>query len=335
MKKAYLYPISAYTEKMVYNPYLDNFMNSLENTYRFVNRRSPSKIGFLDIVFNYLKVDCVFLNWIEDLPDKKGGWIQTLFFIKMFYLLKLRKVKMIWTMHNRLSHYRSNSYLKRFLFKFLLNKTDFILTHSKEGIRFAHELKIKKPGKILYLPHPLENRFLQFHPNPEYDILIWGSIIPYKGIDKFLEYLYNKTIQHQYRIKIAGKVKPSDYKDVINKFCNKNILLDDRYLPEEELQNTIANSKVVLFTYNEDSVLSSGVLMDTLSYGAEIIAPNLGAFKDLNEENIISTFNKYDDLILILNKKLAEKERNSESISSFIEENNWQKFADKLSAWII
>ena len=43
----------------------------------------------------------------------------------------------------------------------------------------------------------------------------------------------------------------------------------------------MANSKSVLFTYAEGSVLSSGALMESLAYGLNVVAPNVGAFKDV------------------------------------------------------
>jgi beta-1,4-mannosyltransferase len=335
MKEAYLYPITAYAHKAIPNPYLDNLMNSLEKDFHFVNRESPSTNGIFDIMGYYKRIDYLFLNWVEDLPDKKGGWLQGLFFILMVYVLKLRKTRIIWTMHNKLSHYKSNYYFKRFLFKFLLVQSDCIITHSLEGIQYTREYNIKNQDKIKYFPHPVEKKFIPFKSDPAYDILIWGSIMPYKGIDKFLQYLYDHNLQNKYRIRIIGEVRPPEYEQEIMKLCNQNIQVDNRYIPVEELKISMADSKLVIFTYVGDSVLSSGVLMDTLSYGGNILAPRVGAFKDAEQEGLIRAFKTYDDLIPLIDNGLSSPmHANTGIIEKFIEKSNWHQFSLKVSEWL-
>jgi len=335
MKNAYIYPRSQYAQKDVHNPYLTNLMNSLEKYYHFINREKPSDIGIFDLFRYYRKIDCVFFNWIEDLPDKRGGWIQGFFFIILIYILKRRKIKIIWTLHNKLSHYKSNFRFKQFLFKFLLVHSDCILTHAREGVQYAYQYKLKDYNKIKYFPHPIEKKIIRFNDDPLYDILIWGSIIPYKNIDKFLQYLYDNNLQNNYKIQIVGKIKPDSYKDQILKLCNNNIQIDNRFIPEEELKTYIDDSKIVLFTYAGDSVLSSGVLMDTLSYGAKVLAPHVGAFKDAEEDGLIRTFQTYDDLIPLIDISLKSPlHTNNEVISKFIEKSNWQQFSMNIVEWL-
>jgi beta-1,4-mannosyltransferase len=334
MKKAYIYPVTAYASKTIPNPYLENFMNSLEPDFYFVNRKKPSDKGILDLFTYFQQIDCVFLNWIEDLPDKKGGWLQGMFLIVMIFILKLKNIKIIWTLHNKLSHYKSNYLFKKFLFRFILHKSDYVITHSREGVQYVRQYNLKNMEKIKYFPHPLEKKFVSFNSNPSNDILIWGSLIPYKGIDKFLLFLHENNIQFKYKIKLIGKVKPDGYKEVIARLCNENIVLDDRYISEDELKNAVIDSKIVLFTYMGNSVLSSGVLMDTLSYGGRVLAPCVGAFKDAEEDRLIKTFTNFEELILRIDEVLLQKPDNLNTLTMFIEENNWQKFSQKIIKWI-
>jgi len=53
------------------------------------------------------------------------------------------------------------------------------------------------------------------------------------------------------------------------------------------LQNLIAKSILVLFTFSKVSILSSGILIDSLGYGANIVGPKVGAFKDLSIDGIV------------------------------------------------
>jgi beta-1,4-mannosyltransferase len=336
MKNVYIYPLTAFRHKLIPNPYLDNFMNALESHFYFVNRKRPATSGIFDVIQYVNQIDYIFLNWVEDIPDKKGGITQMLFFILLIQLLKIRKIKIVWTLHNKMSHYKSNYRLKRFLFRFLFRKSDYIITHAREGILYAKENKLKDIGKMMYFPHPLEKKFLSFSKNPTTDILIWGSIIPYKGIDKFLEYLHEHGLQNKYKIKIIGEIRPPAYQDKILTLCNENIEVVNRYIPEDELKQYIADSGIVLFTYAGDSVLSSGVLMDNLSYGAKLLAPCVGAFKDANVDGLIDTYVSYNDLIPLLDKKSNSNERNNlDILSEFIDKSNWQQFSSKIAEWII
>lgn len=334
MRKAYIYPITAYADKTIPNPYLENLMNSLEPDFSFLNRKKPSSTGIFDLIHYYREIDCIFLNWIEDLPDKKGGWLQGFFFLFMVYIMKSRKTRIIWTLHNKLSHYRTNYRFKKFLFGFVLRKSDYVITHSREGVLYANEYKIKKPEKIRYFPHPLEKKFLSFKSKPGFDILIWGSIIPYKGIDRFLQYLHENNLLYRYKIKITGKVKPEEYREVILKFCSENIQLDDRYVPEEDIKKAVADSKTVVFTYMGNSVLSSGVLMDTLSYGGTVLAPRVGAFKDAEEDGLIKTFESFEELISLIDEELSRKDNRMEILIKFIEDHTWEKFSKRIINWI-
>jgi len=82
-------------------------------------------------------------------------------------------------------------------------------------------------------------------------------------------------------------------------------------------------------------VLSSGVLMETLSYGGDVLAPHIGAFKDAADDNLIDTFETYDDLIPLLNRKQgAHTIERKVVLDKFIEENSWPQFARKLIEWI-
>jgi glycosyltransferase involved in cell wall biosynthesis len=256
-------------------------------------------------------------------------------FVALFYILKGRNTKIVWTMHNKLSHYNTHYYSKSLLFKFVLMRSDYILTHSSEGIRYASEFNFKHYERMRYFPHPIEDKIISFHDHPTYDILIWGSIIPYKGIDKFLEFLYNNNLENKYRILICGKVKPDSYESVITGFCNDKIKLENRYVPEEDLKVRIADSRFVVFTYIGDSVISSGVLMDTLSYGGYVLAPHIGAFKDAAEDDLIETFETYDDLIRKLDERLkATLPGRNKKTEQFIVENSWSEFARKMIEWI-
>lgn len=335
MKKyIYLYPHSVRGKDAVPNPYLKNIIGSMQKYYTFINLNRRSKTGIFNILKYYTKLDYLMLNWIEDLPDKKIGLLQSVFFIILLLLTDLTKKRVIWTMHNKISHHKKHFVLKKLLFRLLISHSDYIITHSKEGIEYLKKLNYKKAHKLKYIPHPVTMQQFIETKNKKYDILIWGSIIAYKGIDKFLSLLNDKKLLDKHRILIIGKAQSNEYFNELLKYSSEKVVIKNKYVPEDELKELISQSEVVLFTYSESSVLSSGVLMDTLSYGAKIIGPHSGAFKDLEERNLIKTYKDFNMLINILDKPFIFNDINSKNIDSFIKENTWDNYASILHKWI-
>ena len=135
-KNIYLYPHSARGKDVVPNPYLKNMVKSMQKYYTFVNINHPSNTGIFDILKYYLKLDYLMLNWIENLPDKKNGLLQSVFFIILLLITGVTKKKVIWTMHNKISHDKKYFVIKKLLFKLLISHCDYVITHSKEGIEY-------------------------------------------------------------------------------------------------------------------------------------------------------------------------------------------------------
>jgi beta-1,4-mannosyltransferase len=331
-KRIYVYPITARGTDISSNPYIQNLILGLEQSYIVVNKNNPSNSGIIQI-FKFLPKSDIFLfNWVENLPDKKGGKIQTIIFLLLLLVIKLSGKKIGWIMHNKISHSKVNYGLKTKIFKTLLIYTDFILTHSNEGITYAKSL-VNKKLNINYLPHPISiyKNNSELNISKEYDFIIWGSMIPYKGIHSFLEFLNTSKNKVQYKILIIGKFSSIEYYEQVKSLSDNNITLENRFAKMDELINLVNKSKFVLFTYSNNSVLSSGALMDTIGFNANIIGPNTGAFADLAAEGIISTYQTFSDIENIFTSydSLIKEQRSREK---FINENNWINFGRKLNS---
>jgi hypothetical protein len=332
VKNVYIYPISAKIEESVaYNPYIDDFIESMETRFNFVNKGKPSTTGIFDFLKYLFQTDYVFFNWIEDVPDKKGGLAQAIFLLLFLNTSKFLSIKVFWTMHNKLSHSVDHLFLKKMIIKTLLKKPDGIITHSSEGILYAESIVPQCREKIIYLPHPVKNRNSKAGIEKKIDILIWGTISPYKGIAEFLEYLYDKKLQNKYEILVIGKATSKDIFDILLRYANQNIAIKNECPDHYSLQSIISQSRLVVFTYAKSSVLSSGALMDTIGFGANIIGPNVGAFADLEKEGLLRTFNDFTGLILILDEELHKAaEICNDKVMRFLGDNSWFKYAEKI-----
>lgn len=330
MHKAYIYPITKRFKSEVYNPYIDNFINYNKTNFQFLNKSNPSNSGIFNILKYINKIDTIFFNWIEKIPDFKGGIFQTFFLVILLNYCRIKGIKIIWTVHNKISHSKDHLALKKFIFKILMKKSDLIITHSSEGKSlvnsYGHHNK-----HIFYFPHPVTQNSELINLKKEFDILIWGSIVPYKGIDLFLENIYKNGLQDLYTVKIVGKCSNADYLKKIIHYSNPKINIEDKFLENSELFKLMSLSKIVLFTYSSDSILSSGALTESVSCGALVVGPNKASFKDLSELGYIFVYEDFHSLIKVVDDILiGNKSLPKENYKKYLKEYHWSAFATKL-----
>lgn len=331
-KKIYIYPITARTSKIIPNPYLEDLCTALSNHYTIVNRNDPSRSGIFQLFRYVFRIDYLYLNWIEDLPDKKLGALQTFIFKIFVAVLHFRGAKLIWTLHNKLSHYPQNLEKKKRLQKFLYQKSDYIVTHAQEGKEYLTGLYPQNEcrAKFLVIPHPVHTPEKIPKPGEKklYDFLIWGTILEYKGIHLFLDYLKTSGKNSDIRILIAGKIPSKSYEKKLLEYKTGNVKILNRYISDDELLNFFTQSRFVLFLYQDDSVIGSGALMETLSYEVPVIGPNKAAYKELNAHGVISVFNDLDEIPEILkNYNNFEDTETHSQLLRFKRDNTWNKFA--------
>ena len=331
----YFYPITTKLNRTTQNPYAANFIKALKGFFTIINYHDASSVGILKTLKYLFRIDVLLANWIENLPDKHGGYFQSMYFFLLVFFLKIRNKKLVWIMHNKLSHNPKNFFIKKVLFKFLLKNADLIITHAKEGIAFARSLSGNDNLNIHHFPHPTIPTIIKPDHEKGIDILIWGALAPYKGIEKFLQFIYEKQLEQSYKIRIVGKITSLKYQEVLTKFQNKHIKIENKFIEKENLEALIRKSKVVLFTYSSDSVLSSGALIDSLSMRAVIIGPNKGNFRDLNQQGLIHVYNDFHELISILDHLLHTKSTLSQSaMDTYFEETSWNRFIIEFDQWV-
>lgn len=311
------------------NPYMSLQYKALSKYFKIVNIADSDKPTLLSLI-KHTNCNYYILNWPENVIFKKFGYIQFIILIIILNLILLKGAKIIWILHNITPHEGTN-FCTKILYSFLLKKTSLIVSHSMLGLKYLNKNSVTKH---IFIPHPFNDELKNMceYPNEAkekiYDILIWGSILPYKGILEFICFLNEKNI-NSLRIKIVGKCNNNDYKEKLYTAIklSSNISFEDRYLDFNELNTLISQSRYTLFPYIGDSVSSSGALMDSLLFGASVIGPYMGAFKDMKDLNLCFCFKKYDDIIRIIDKNIYIDKN---TINNFIDENTWTEFAKKV-----
>jgi beta-1,4-mannosyltransferase len=333
MKGIYLYPITGRNNTGVSNPYIERLAEAFSGQFLIVNMNDPSNRGIINVL-KYLRcTDILYLNWIEDLPAKYMGYLQSLFFFLLCGYCRITGKKIVWTLHNKRSHSGDHQFLTNLLFRFLLVRSDLVITHAEEGLEL-----VPSRTRKMYIPHPVLPAWsaAPAQEKKAYDIIIWGTIARYKGIDTFLRFLNNAGMLGKFRIMIAGKVVESDLLEYLEHLAGEymNLKLINRFIPDPELAGMINQTGIILFTYHSESVLSSGALMDSLRYDTNILGPATGAFRDLEREKVIRTYSDYQDLIRQIEQLRAKGYREPFRMArkeKFMNENTWEAFSAKVS----
>jgi beta-1,4-mannosyltransferase len=326
-----MYPKNDYATLESPNPYVQNLEKALSDHHTIINQK-PNYHGVIEL-FSYLfRADIFFFNWIEDVSVKRFGKIQQLIFPLFLFLAKIFRKKIIWILHNLYSHESKNRKWTRFGFNLMIKHSDLILTHSNEGVEFVRDRFPDRVKKVKYLIHPIDEIFPVSESGPEkYDILIWGTIHPYKGVIEFLEFVHECEDMHGLKILISGICPHPALKLRLQELLNTNIEYRDGFFSMDEIYKMTGESRFSLFTYNSDSILSSGSLMDSIRMRAMIIGPDKGSFRDLNSFGFLHTYDAFADIPDIISRYTDRGQAGFDALEYFCNDNSWKNFYTKLS----
>lgn len=329
MTRVFLYPLH-HTFKGSPNPYMHNFREAMEKQTTVVNANSVHR-GVLNLFLYFFRTDVFILNWIEFLAEKRFGRVQVFFFLLFCKLSRFFGKKIIWVLHNKGSHHGGAEGITEHMFQVLMKRSNHIITHSNSGKMFVKENYPLAANKIEVIMHPVEPPFYESVSSEKiYDILIWGSIHPYKGIDQFLAFAKNSSQFGKYKILIVGKCFDPDYKEKILAYMTENVTYEDKVYSLKEISNFASKSKFVLFTYKSETIISSGVLMDTFRMDTQIIGPDYAAFGDLKMLSCINTYNTFEEISSVIDNYDSSNGWDFAQRERFYHENSWNSFANKV-----
>lgn len=315
------------------NPYIQDFIDSLNKQEGFYVVNPPHKNPLLSILNKKHWGNIFIFNWFESIPDFKYGILQTIIAIFLIISIKFRNKKIIWILHNKRPHANRYKHAKILLGKLIARFSDLIITHATDGIEVVKQNYPYALYKTIFLHHPTKNRLScisKFQQTPIYDLLIWGSITKYKGVIEFVKFLHSHPCI-KYKVCIIGKCASTDIYKELTKSLPRGVSFIHEKVSFEELGKYISKTRFVLSPYFSESILSSGILMDSLSFGAKIIGPNTGAFKDYANEPRLKVYNfqSFNDIPNIITEHKDEK-ISIEEYELFLNGHNWEHFIKEI-----
>jgi beta-1,4-mannosyltransferase len=250
------------------------------------------------------KADVVHLNWFEDVKGL-SKWRIFRFFLRQTFrllLMVLIRKKIVWTMHNKVSHTERYRFYNKILVYMLTKFTAAIVVHSYISRDFLMSEFGVKIEKTKYVPHPnyidvygpVQERPEQVLEN-HLTISFIGTLKPYKNIELLIEVareFANKNICFQ----ITGKPLNAEYAESLKELTANlpKVTLDFAFVKDEDLAGLLANADVMVFPYDLKSSLNSGSVFLAFSYRKTVICPAIGSLLDFRNQDAFFTY-KYID----------------------------------------
>lgn len=280
--------------KIIFNPcenkenkYINILVSGLEKSGFQINPLDD----FLSSKAHYRSIQLLHLNWFENLDDTSKRKMWTSYFRKLVVLLavKIGKKKLVWTMHNRLTHEKKSAKLSRMLTERIVDQSDAIVIHSTISKKILQDQFPNLKSKIVYIPHPdfiqeygsmlpdLQRRF-----SPQLKLLFLGAIKPYKNIEMLIQMA--KTFPNEIHLTIAGNPNTIAYKNELEDLAKgiKNLRLELKFVSDSEIPTYIHESDLLVLPYSLESSLNSGTAILAFSYGRSVICPRIGTLEDLD-----------------------------------------------------
>jgi len=306
------------------NPYQKELAAALEKNGARVVFGNFNKLPVLRAVWAFWKPDVLHLHW-TDVYFVAESWPKTILksvrFLIEIMIVKLLRVKIIWTLHNISNHEKVKPGYERFINWILLHFYDQIIVHcstAKDILIRVFDLPSEFKNKIHVVPHghyagyyknqitQLEARAKLSIGNDELVFLYFGSIRPYKGIFDLVD-AFRALEDSRLRLLIVGNPVNSEIKTEILRFCqiDNRIMTFLQYIPDDEIQIFMNAADVAVLPFTD--ILTSGSVLLAMSFGKAIIVPGIGCVSETLDDRggILYDLKIADGLLNSMRKALS------------------------------
>ena len=241
------------------------------------------------------RTDVLHLHWLTPYIRGKGAVAQAVYSVKLWLdllLVRLSGVKVVWTIHNRLSHEAKFPQQERLLQRALARLVHARIVHSASAAELLGGDLSLEPNRFTVIPHG-HYRDAYGAPVPAAEakqrlglsassriFLYFGMIRSYKGVDDLIRVWKQIQTTPDDFLMIAGYTADKEYVRKLDSLATacSSIRLDIRSVPNSELPVLFGAADVVVLPFRQ--VLTSGSMLLAMSYSRPVIAPR---FRELAE----------------------------------------------------
>lgn len=242
----------------------------------------------------FIRTDIVILNWFERLGKSKAKrFIKFLLKTVILAILKISGKKVIYVLHNQISHEESDKKLSWLFIRYLCRHVDriIILSNGSRDVlsRYLSAKQIENKARLI--PHPnyigaYKKSQRVFSTDEEMPKLLFiGAIRPYKNIELILS-VAEKFQDVKMRFIIAGRPFSRDYKAQIESKAHnlRNVELKLSFIDDDEIADLVQSADALILPYDIKNSLNSGTVLLAFSYAKTVICPNIATLLDFPAE---------------------------------------------------
>lgn len=331
--------------------------NRDSNPYQYLLYSEVDKMDYIDVrefsaksLIGVLSADILHIHWPDVFLAANGKgkfWLKLFFLRVLFFILRIRRIPVVWTVHNlKRAEQRNYALLDYFFWPWFSKRVDGVIYMTQESKREAEKLYPRWRGiPNFIIPHGdylnvIESVELENYSSEENlaipGILFFGSITEYKNAYKVLRSFVDLP-NGLSRLSIMGKVSDNNPDHELLYLLESDsvksrddIVFENRFLSDIELVSALNNHDLVVFPYSE--VLNSGAAIFALSSGRPILASDIPVFRELQaqvgEDWVYLIKGELDSNTLLEALKRAERLRNKESKPD-LSELSWKGIAEE------
>jgi beta-1,4-mannosyltransferase len=299
------------------------------------------------------RVAVLHLHWINELVDaiiwSKSALRRSakIALLKLdFALVRLRGVKVIWTIHNLVAHESNDSAYEIRVRKAIASMCTHVILHSASALALVEKTyDVSLAGKASVTPHgnydgcyPLEadsaSRLRAKFGLDAGDIVIlfFGAIRPYKGVERLID-AFRSVENGNLRLLVVGKAESAAFGESLGKLArgDMRIVIALGFVPDGDVAGLFELADVVAIPFERTLTSGSATLAFTMSK-ALLLPEQARVFDFVNDENAIffrSDEELHTKLATLAKSRLAGMGRNGRAAVQGFE---WKKIAAQLVA---
>jgi beta-1,4-mannosyltransferase len=228
------------------------------------------------------------LHWIDPYIKGENAFVKLIYCIKFLIdilLIRWHGTRVVWTVHNIVSHNSRFPSLELWTQRILSRLIDRAIVHHCAVIDEVSQCYNLPRHKIAVVPH---GHYREVYPvaidstearrklgllESQKIYLNFGMLKPYKGIERLIQTWKTEQSTNDSTLLIVGKALDESYGEKLAEQASgtKNIVLQNSFIENDQIHWYFSAADIVVLPF--ESILTSGSLILAMSYGKPVIAP--------------------------------------------------------------